>query len=503
MATKIQGGSSTAGLQNVDAYYQALVKTANPVETNGTLSPSAVGSVRLMSETDAGTVTGTASMLSPETDDDYRLRVAHDTMLDWEEFNYASQNTGKHTFTFTTLAATMTTAGITTNSSQVNTTGIGLTFGTFANFPMFPTQTITCETSISFTAQPTSNLIFDFGMFQRGASTAFAPTDGIYFRLSSAGLQGVTNYNGTETTTSVFPAPNTGGTGTWTYTNNTVYKFLIQTNNSVTSFWANNILLGTITQPIANMMPCMSAALPWSFRHANTGTTGDATFRALVRDYKIGLRGKLYAEPLGSRMNAVIGSYQGLSGGTMGTNGTYANNTNPTAAVPTNTTAAVGAVGLLNQAWETFSLAVNTDGIILSYQVPAGTVSVQGRRLKVTGVKLASFVQTVLAGGPISRVFSLAFGGTTVTQATAESASMASATAKARRIVLLPELTQHVTAAQAVNTAISQPGGTVSNFTNPIYVNPGEFVQVIVKGIGTVGTSGTIVNHIQLDYSWE
>lgn len=80
----------------------------------------------------------------------------------------------------------------------------------------------------------------------------------------------------------------------------------------------------------------------------------------------------------------------------MGTIGTYTNSTNPTAAVPTNTTLAVGAAGLLNQAWETFSLAVNTDGILLSYQVPMGTVSVIGKRLKVTGVKLSSFVQTVL-----------------------------------------------------------------------------------------------------------
>jgi hypothetical protein len=69
--------------------------------------------------------------------------------------------------------------------------------------------------------------------------------------------------------------------------------------------------------------------------------------------------------------------------------------------------------------------------------------------------------------------------------------------------MLLPKLTQAVTAAQAVSTIISQPGGSSVNFTEPIYVNPGEFIQLTVKGIGTVGTSGTIVNHIQLEYSWE
>ena len=78
-----------------------------------------------------------------------------------------------------------------------------------------------------------------------------------------------------------------------------------------------------------------------------------------------------------------------------------------------------------------------------------------------------------ITGAPITRTFTLAFGGTALTLAQAETASMATATTKARRIVVLPELTQHITAAQAVNTAISQPSGAICNFINPIYVNPG------------------------------
>jgi hypothetical protein len=376
-----------------------------------------------------------------------------------------------------------------------------MTFGTHAFFPIFSTQTNIVEMTMSFSAQPNANQIIDFGMFLRGAATAFAPLDGFYFRLNSSGLFGVINSGGTETTSGAFPLAN--GAGTWAYDNNTVYRFLIQATNVRTSFWVNNVKLGEIPTPIGLNMCCKSQALPLSIRHAIVGGGGGAALQGLLSDYKVGIRGAILAESLSNIMQRVLGSYQGLSGGTMGSIGTYTNSTNPTAAVPTNTTAAVGAVGLLNQSWETFSLAVNTDGILLSYQVPAGTTLIQGRRLKVSGVKLSSFVQTVLVGGPISRVFSLAFGHTSVSMATAESASMATATTKARRIVLLPELTQHVTAAQAVNTAISQPGGAVSKFNNPIYVNPGEFVAVIVKGIGTVGTSGTIVNHIQLDYAWE
>ena len=101
-------------------------------------------------------------------------------------------------------------------------------------------------------------------------------------------------------------------------------------------------------------------------------------------------------------------------------------------------------------------------------------------------------------GGPCNRTFALAFGNTAASLATTEAAAT-----KKPRIVLLPELTQAITAAQAVNTMVSQPGGCVSLFPEPIYVNPGEWVAVLEKIIGTVGTSGTIANNIQLIYSWE
>lgn len=482
----IEDGTGSGDLLTINANKQALVMPGQIV------NPTQVGAIRMASENDAGTITGTANLLSPETDSDYRIRVGHEVILDDETFNYTAQNTGRHNLQTTTMTGTFGTGGFLTNGSSITTTTTGLCFSTYAHYPFFSNgESLNCQVEASFSAQPVSNTIVDFGLFLRPAANPYTPTDGAYFRLNSSGLFGVINHNGTEVTTSVF---------TFTYTNNETYKFLIVVNNNTTQFWIDDVLYESITTPVAQGQPFMSMALPFSIRHAITGGAAGGIFQATFRGYGVSEAGTLIMRSFSEMGNAIHGSYQGLSGGTMGTIGTYTNSTNPTAAVPTNTTAAVGAVGLLNQAWETFSLAVNTDGILLSYQVPAATVSVPGRRLKVLGVKLSSFVQTVLVGGPISRVFTLAFGHTAVSLATAEAA-----TTKARRIVLLPELTQHVTAAQAVNTAISQPGGSVSLFPSDaaVYVNPGEFVQVAVKGIGTVGTSGTIVNLIQLIYTWE
>lgn len=489
MANKIQGGSNNAGLVNVDANYGLKVSPEVDIQTN----PQFIGAVKIVSENDGGTELPSPYLLSPETDSDFRLRMSLDTPLDDETFNYTAQNTGKHNNQSTTMTYSYTTGGVITNASSITTTTTGLSMSTYAMFS-FPSNgaVLYLQADVSFSAQPVANTIVDFGFFLRPTSNPYAPTDGAYFRLTSAGLFGVVNHNGTETTTSVFSS--------FTYNNSQVYKFIVATSNNRVNFWIDDVLFGWLPTPVTQGQPFMSAALPFSMRHVITGGAAGGVFQVALRGYGVSVCGLNQPRTLGESSTAMYGAYQGLSGGTMGTIGTYTNSTNPTAAVPTNTTAAVGAVGLLNQAWETFSLAVNTDGILLSYQVPAGTVSIPGKRLKVLGVKLSSFVQTVLVGGPIIRQFALAFGHSTVTMAGTEAA-----TTKNRRIVLLPELQQAVTAAQAVSTIISQPGGTVSLFPAeaPVYVNPGEFVAVTVKGIGTVGTSGTIVSFIQLIYSWE
>lgn len=104
----------------------------------------------------------------------------------------------------------------------------------------------------------------------------------------------------------------------------------------------------------------------------------------------------------------MYGSYQGMSGSTMGSLALYTNNANPVAAVPTNTTAALGS-GLGGSFWETDTLAVNTDGIIMSYQVPVMSANLPSKRLSVRGVKINTFVQTALTGGGYNEVWTLNF----------------------------------------------------------------------------------------------
>jgi hypothetical protein len=492
----IDTGTSTAGKANVDTSFNLQVNAPGYNSVGVAQGGGDVNGPSIMSEIDNGTKIGTREVLSPETDKDYRLRVAQDSHLDEETFNYTTQNTGKHSHTFTTLTATASAAGLLTNSGGITTTATGMTFGTFAEFPVSGTLTLACETSVAFSAAPVTGAVIDFGLFRRGASTAFAPTDGVYFRLSSSGFQGVINNSGVETTTSVLPL--SGGTGTFVYTANQVNRFLIQVNNVSTTFWINNYKYGELPTPTSQSFPCKSATLPWSIRHANTGTAGGA-LSATFTDYRIFQRGKQVADRSSIIGNRLFGAYQGLSGGTMGSLATFANSTIPTAAVASNTALTANLIsGLGGQCLETDTLAVNTDGIIMSYQVPAGSTSVPGRRLVVRGIKIDSFVSTALTAGGYNDVWSLAVGHTAVSMATTETASFATGTTKAPRRIALGSRTLAAAAA-----ALTQMATIQYSFEAPIFVNPGEFVALCRNRRGTAASAGAIYHTVLLDYSWE
>ncbi len=448
-------------------------------------------------ENDPGTVTGARYVRSPEVDEDFRLRVAHDHILDKETFNYTSQNTGKHSHTFTTLTATVSANGLLTNSGSGVATTTGMTFGTFAEFPCaHAAASVYVETNIALNvavASIPSNAVIDVGLFRRGASTPFAPTDGVHFRFSSSGIQGVINNNGVETV-STFGDP-------LTFAANGNHKYTISVTEKEAEFWVDDIRLGGIDVPAANAQLFRSASLPWSVRHANTGAVG-AVLQAIISDYTVSYGGPIIASTLAQIGNRVNGSYQGLSGGTLGT---LAANMGNSAAIPagaagSNTAAnstGLGGVGNLNAA-----AAAATDFVLNSYQVPAGTVAVQGRRLVITGVRVsAANLGAAVATTATTLLIGLAFGHTAVSLATTETASFATATTHAPRRLPLGFMYWNVAAPIG---ATPQNGDIVQTFANPIYVNPGEFIATTAKfASGTATASQTIGYTVTFDYGWE
>lgn len=467
----------------------AEVNASNELKVALSTADANSGKVRFVSENDAGTVTGAPYLYSPETDEDYRLRVSQESILDNETFSYLAQNTGKHYFQNTTMAATWTAAGFTTNSGNITTITTGLGFSTYAMFPLIGTTEMYCEMEAAFTAQPTSNTVIDFGLFQRATTNPFAPTDGVYFRLNSSGLQGVLNRGGVETATTI----------TFSYTNNRVYQFVISLHEREVKFWIDDVLYLAIPTPVADGQPFQAASLPFSVRHAIAGGAAGAALSMILKDYTVSVGGGAYGIDPWNQGSRVYGSYQGLSGGTMGSLATYPNSTNPTAAAPSNTALTANLpAGLGGQGAVTAAVAAATDGIWGSYQNPAGTTNVQGRRLVISGV----LIDLVNLGAAVATTattiqFSLAYGHTAVSLATAEGAA-----AKAPRRLPLGIATWPIGAAIG---AQPQSGPIFVSFADgPIYVNPGEFVALVGKFLAGTATASQVINFVwQPIYGWE
>jgi hypothetical protein len=340
------------------------------------------------------------------------------------------------------------------------------------------------ECVAQFAQTPVASNVSEWGLFfSTGTAT---PTDGCFFRYTSGGtFQAVVNISGSE------PTPVTISSSLATA--NTSRHYIIQLTEDNCIFWIDDVIVATIARGTAAIGVQQSNALPLAFRTYNSGATGSAQsmkvawVAASTVDANIGVP---YAE-----LMATLGATaaQGQTGQTLGSTANYANSANPTAAVPTNTTAALGS-GLGGQFWETDTLAVTTDGIISSYQNPAGTASAPGRVLILTSVSVTSFVQTALTGGAYIAQWSLAFGHNVVSLATAESSG--SSTKAPRRV---PIGLNYIPTVAALTEA---PKTFTMNFPSGLPVYPGEFVQTVKKKIGTAPSAGVIGHIITFDGYW-
>lgn len=495
----IDSGSSQSGKANVDAQYNVMVNTpgytsAGAIQGGG---PAQAGATGMYSINDEGTLTASRRVSSPQTSQDRRLRTGVDTLLFNNTFNATTQNTSLWEYIFATLTAAQPGAG-TVNFSTVQgtTSSHGALMRTYQYFPIVGSAPLVLAGSWGlFTATMVANEEWYFG-FGRPTVAQTAVTDGIYFKLTTAGLVGAMKYNGSETTTASLAT-------LASFTVGTQYNMRIVVGETLVEFWRDGVLLGTLAIPVADGQPVIMASLPIFMQKLNTGAVSNTnTIRVgdifcYLSDFATNKSWEAQLATLGQSGNL------GQNGHTQGKTSLYANSTAPTAVALTNTTAAF--TGLGGQAAVLPTLAVSSDGIIMSYQNPAPTINITGRNLLIYGVTIDSHVSVVLAGGPLAYQYTLAYGHTAVSLATVETASFATATTHAPRIIALGTETYPVNAAVATKGTGVQNGTLARQFRVPIVVRPGEFVAVCAKaGVGsTVTTTGAITYMIAFDAVWE
>lgn len=439
----------------------------------------------MTAEVDAGDITGTRLTRSLEVTPDFRLRVANDNIIFNELFPGSAINTTLWSSPTTTMTTTVAGGFLNLNAGASIASGGVARVTSYRHFPCYKTYSTFFEIEAQFAAAPQAGNVTEWGAFISTGTAA--PTDGAFFRVGSTGdFRGVINFNGVETTTAALNFNTLIGVGA-------TKAFLIYVSSNQAQFWIENILVGTITIPNGQGYTTASMMLPLSFRTYNSSATSAAQI------LKVGMVNITFGEQAMSKPWAHVvagcGGHisQGQTGNVLGTTALLTNSLASGAGVAmTNTTAALGS-GLGGQFTTQPTLAAGTDGIVSSYQVSLGSSAIPGKSLYITRITISSAVTATLTGGPVVYAYSLAYGHTSVSLATTESA-----TTKAPR--RLPIGIQSFVVTAPVGAT---PPTLDLDMTSPILVQPGEFVQLVAKNLGTVTSAGTITFIVSFGGYWE
>lgn len=493
--SKIVGTTSGNGAE-VDATHNLMV--ALPTVH------AQVGAVRLYTENDAGDVTGTPFLMQPETSPDYRLRVGMDTLLFNDSFNTAAtiQNNNIWKVVITSAMVAASGAGaLTLNSTSVANAGAGVAVYSARYFPLIQSSPTYIEWSGYPTDTPLANQVVEFGQFTP-TTGGVAPVEGVFFRYSSAGLYGVTNFNAVETAVLLRAGALPNGSQA---------SYIMSVGQNQTRFWRGgegegDILLGTIDTPSANGTPFMSYALPLAmqFRNSNLVTGGPhmmwkmCNVSASISDFQTN---KLWSHQMcGMGLNAA----QGQNGHTSILSTAVAATAVPAAAAAILlATAAAQFTGLGGVFRVLPTLASGTEGILCSYLNPVGTINITGRTLHITGVKIYSMVEVALTGGPLINVYQLCYGHTAVSLAVATDTATAWATASVKCPRRIPIGMESYGAAAAVGNMPNPNGLSLDLSQAPVVVNPGEYISIGLRNQGTVTTLGNLLITVAFTGYWE
>lgn len=489
----IDSGSSSAGKANVDAAHNLQVALPN--------THAYIGGVRIHSENDSGEHTGTPYLKSPETSPDYRARIGMDTVLFNDVFNATTQNTHIWSYTFATLTAAQPGAGTVNFSTVQGTTSAhGAFMRTFQYFPLVNTAPIAIEFYFGqFTAQMVSGEVWLMGLGLPTAATT-VPADGVFMRLTSAGLEGVIKFNASEaSTTFTVPKPLSD------FATGQIYKALIVIGEREVEYWIDDVLIGEQSLPVANGLPFLAGSLPAFMMKYNTGAVSNTN---TMRVSRVGVSlmdvatNKEWPDIMtGQGFSAAIGQNGHTMGSTSG-------NTNqlilPTTQAGSNTAPNAAFAGLGGQFLMTAqatNVAAAGDMIGCYYLNPVPSINITGRNLYITGVSIACMNSgAAVATTPTTLVWGLAWGHTAVSLATAETGSFVTATTHAPRRRPLG--------------MCSAPIGTVVGglydreivraFEAPIVVRPGEYVATTVRfRVGTATASQEVFYVVTFNGYWE
>ncbi|TAE84395.1 MAG: hypothetical protein EAY76_00120, partial [Alphaproteobacteria bacterium] len=309
---------------------------------------------------------------------DGRLRVGVDNIYWADTFNHAVADGSAYQCVTATATLAMTGGFLVLNAGNSVASAAVARVQTFKTFPLHPAGSLEVTFRQRFAINPIANNVCEFGL--GFAATTATPTDGVYFKLNSAGvLVGVMNINGTETTTAPMPSP----------VANEVYYYRIVIDQDRIEFYIDGVLQGVILLPNTSAAVSLSRWQPLLMRCYNAAATGSAQ-RMEVADVAVIARDLALNRLWPTAMaGAECGSYNNPRGAAMGQSANYVNNTAPVSATLSNTAAGYTTLG--GQFQFAAVAGAETDYALFGFQVPAAAAGGGNRNLVIRGVRIETF----------------------------------------------------------------------------------------------------------------
>lgn len=493
-----QGLPFKDGVTSTLATVEDCGSSKNCVLQKGPTNPTGAGYQSIVGQTGIGATGNSKRFNSGYVGEGKGVKVAVDNILFEDTFNATTQNTSTYRYAITTMTMSQVGGYLTSNASGINTINTNTSLQTFRTFPLYNRAELRINISALKTIAPQTNETIEMGLMSATLPGAAVPIDGCFLRWNAAAeLRGVCNVNSAETQTAAITSPST----------NVAHDYMIVINGNAIVFYIDELVVGTITM-VSDIpgfgQPGLSAAVPFTVRHINGGIAPILTTQRLqisnISIVEVGYDLKKNWSETKSGNGQM--AYQGQNGGTMGTTANALNGATPAAAALTNTAISTGSpVGLGGIAHVLPTLAVGTDGILFSFQNPVGGVNQTPRNLVIRGVSISGGVDVVLsAAALLVYTYSLAYGHTAISLATAETATFASPTTKAPRRIWLGVHTALLAAAAG---SPLNPGHIERQFAAPIVVAPGEFVAITVRNQGVVTATGSVIITATFDAYFE
>lgn len=477
MSVIIKGGDS-ANLVSVDANNNLAVVTPNVINDTGYMV--------MVGENHDGGATGlqTAVRRAMRVTPDGRLRTGIDQVT-WEDtFNHTVVDTSAYQCVTSTATLALSGGRLVFNSGNSVASAAVSRVQTYRTFQLSASSTNEVVFRARFNVALQANSIVEMGL--GFAATTATPTDGVYFKVNTAGaLQGVVNVNGTESTVGLdfTPVPN----------ENNFYR-IVQDQDQA-EFYINGHLYGVKSIADTSAATSNSRALPLLMRCYNAAVVSTA-FRMEISDVAVIGRdlanNRLWAT---CRAGMEQSSINNARGSAAAQTANYANTAAPVSATLSNTAAGYATLG--GQYQFAAVAGAETDYALFGFQVPLPSAAAAGKNLVIRGIR----IETMNIGAAVATTstvlqWGLGVGSTAVSLATTDSAT--AGTRAPRRITLGVQ-------SFAIGAAIGSVANPVDvNLDAPLYVAAGTFVHVILKmPIGTATASQIIRGTVMINGYWE